>query len=517
MSALFKSTLARLTAIFSLALLLLGGCAQVPTLDDGVMKASQLYKQGDYAGVIALLQPMADRDPSLSTTSLDLLGMAYFNKHQYPQAAAIMERSTAPGLFSGMPFGGRRINMRNHGVLGWCYFHMHDPARAMATFDKALAKSDFRREPAWDESALRGRGWARYFQGDFQGAAEDISRAQRIVQANPGLITDTINFDQSVAQAYINLAQNLDEAALAAAKSATIAPGALDRDVAPIYLMLGKSDEAYRLWGGTAYLGAGLQDYRSGNIVGARIEEMTGGSPAQQAGLSQGDIIVALDGQPVHTAQELARQISTSQPGKNVQFDLLRNGSPIKVTAALTGPDALIAQHKLLQPVLKVRPLPAGTSTNALASTSVGEPVIPPPPTPSGSVVPVVIPPAPVEASVPQAEPPLPPELRIEAMGAEPANVAAGERFEVKINLFALDQDLRAETVPVVLRYTISKDGQELARFEPETFQVPNGVPSSIAKKIRTSETQAKGEYRIDLEVVMGTQTSKGETRFNLR
>ncbi len=134
--------------------------------------------------------------------------MAYFNKHQYPQAVAIMERATAPGMFSGMPFGGRRINMRNHGVLGWCYFHMKDLDRSMAAFNKALAKSDFRREPAWDESALRGRGWARYFQGDFEGAAEDISAVQQIIQANPGMMSASVILDVNLALAYINLALN---------------------------------------------------------------------------------------------------------------------------------------------------------------------------------------------------------------------------------------------------------------------------------------------------------------------
>jgi hypothetical protein len=191
MTVLRNTSLTRLLAAFSLTLL--AGCAQVPALDDGAYKASQMLEQGDHDGVIALLQPMADRDPNLSTTSLDLLGMAYFNNRQYPKAAAILERATAPGMFSGMPFGGRRINMRNHGVLGWCYFHMKDLDRATAAFDKALAKSDFRREPAWDESALRGRAWTRYFRGDFQGCRIRHERSPTPCQdQSPNINTPTM-------------------------------------------------------------------------------------------------------------------------------------------------------------------------------------------------------------------------------------------------------------------------------------------------------------------------------------
>lgn len=535
MTAHHHTHIARLLAVLILAFLgMVSGCAQVPALDDGVYKAGQMFDQGDYDGVIALLQPMADRDPRLSTTSLDLLGMAYYHNHQYPKAAAILERATAPGMFSGMPFGGRRINMRNHGVLGWCHFHMKNLDRAMAAFDKALAKSDFRREPAWDESALRGRAWTRYFQGDFQGAASDMTASQRLAKANPAINSASDDYDRHLAMAYVSLglqkdrdADTLAHAAVAAAKQTKIPAQIVHRNVAPIYLMLGQRDQAYGLFGGKGTLGIQMQDDPQGGGKGVRVEKTLPDSPARQAGLMPGDIIVAIDGQPVANSQDLASQVGSRAAGQNVQLALLRNGSPLKLAATLMGPDAVIAKHELLQPVLKVRTLPGApapvtvAATNATLSaesveSAASQPAMPPEPSGTRTVV-VEMPPPVTASAVPQVETPVPPELRIESVRVEPQAVKAGERFELTINLFALDQDLRTETVPVVLRYAISRDGRELARFDPETFQVPNGVPSTIAKKTRTSTTQALGEYRIDLEMEMGPLMARMHGGFSLR
>lgn len=528
MTAHHNTHIARLLAVLILAFMgMVSGCAQVPALDDGATKASQMFEQGNYDGVIALLQPMADRDPRLSTTSLDLLGMAYYNKHQYPNAAAILERATAPGMFAGMPFGGRRINMRNHGVLGWCHFHMKNLDRAMAAFDKALAKSDFRREPAWDESALRGRGWVRYFQGDFQGAGKDVSAALNLALAHPGIINESMNYDSSLALAYINLGVNRDQVAEgmahgaeAAAKGASFDAVKVGMDLAPVYLMLGQREQAYRLFGGRPLLGIEMQNNPDGASKGVQVLKVVTGSPAEKAGLMSGDIIVALDGKPVTIPQELARRVGGSEAGQNVQVEILRNGSPLKLAATLGSPDAQIARYALLQPLLKVRPLPSGPVPGIAATSSTGsatsQPATPPEPAGTSTMV-VAIPPPTAEPAVPQVETPVPPALRIESIRVEPQAVTAGERFELTINLFALDQDLRTETVPVVLRYTISKDGRELARFDPETFQVPNGAPSSIVKKTRTGTSQAKGEYRIDLEMEMGPLTARAHGGFSLR
>lgn len=59
------------------------------------------------------------------------------------------------------------------------------------------------------------------------------------------------------------------------------------------------------------------------------------GSPAEQAGLREGDVIVAFDGQAVATRDEFVDRITSSAIGSAVRLDVLREGAPISVRATL--------------------------------------------------------------------------------------------------------------------------------------------------------------------------------------
>ncbi|MFH1085336.1 MAG: PDZ domain-containing protein [Chloroflexota bacterium] len=59
---------------------------------------------------------------------------------------------------------------------------------------------------------------------------------------------------------------------------------------------------------------------------GALITEVVKGSPAEQAGLRVGDIIIAVDGQELTEAEELARLIGEYDPGDQVSLTLFEVG-----------------------------------------------------------------------------------------------------------------------------------------------------------------------------------------------
>jgi putative serine protease PepD len=59
---------------------------------------------------------------------------------------------------------------------------------------------------------------------------------------------------------------------------------------------------------------------------GAEIDEVIDGTPADDAGLKKGDIIVALDGQKVTDGIALIVSIRAHQPGETVTFTVLRDG-----------------------------------------------------------------------------------------------------------------------------------------------------------------------------------------------
>ena len=82
-----------------------------------------------------------------------------------------------------------------------------------------------------------------------------------------------------------------------------------------------------------AYLGVSVGDSRTGS--GAQIGAVRSGSPAATAGLQTGDVITAIDGNPIADANALTAVVSEHQPGDTLQITVQRNGSTVKVTAKL--------------------------------------------------------------------------------------------------------------------------------------------------------------------------------------
>jgi serine protease Do len=75
---------------------------------------------------------------------------------------------------------------------------------------------------------------------------------------------------------------------------------------------------------------AGLKEQK-----GVVIESVVEGSPAEKAGVQKGDVIVAVDDQPVAAPQELTRRIVGTSPGTRVMVSLVRKGKSLKVPVEL--------------------------------------------------------------------------------------------------------------------------------------------------------------------------------------
>src|SRR5881398_1904605 len=66
-------------------------------------------------------------------------------------------------------------------------------------------------------------------------------------------------------------------------------------------------------------------------IRGVRVEDYAPGqSPAKDAGLKPGDVIVALDGQPVDNTPQLQQRVAFKKPGETVDVTVLRQGGEKK-------------------------------------------------------------------------------------------------------------------------------------------------------------------------------------------
>lgn len=71
------------------------------------------------------------------------------------------------------------------------------------------------------------------------------------------------------------------------------------------------------------------------NTDGALVEDVDPGSPAQEAGVLAGDVVLALDDRPIRSMRELRSLTATMRPGQRVVIDLSRDGERVELTATL--------------------------------------------------------------------------------------------------------------------------------------------------------------------------------------
>lgn len=92
-----------------------------------------------------------------------------------------------------------------------------------------------------------------------------------------------------------------------------------------------------------AYLGVGVQPVRlteaaaqsSGQETGLMVMSVEPGGPAAASGLLQGDVLLALDGQPVRHLDELQALLGADRAGKSVPARLVRGGATIDLTVTI--------------------------------------------------------------------------------------------------------------------------------------------------------------------------------------
>ncbi len=82
------------------------------------------------------------------------------------------------------------------------------------------------------------------------------------------------------------------------------------------------------------FLGVGIDDRRDGGS-GAIITEITPNSPAEDAGLQVGDIVVSANGRSISGLGGLVSLIRDGEPGSELVLTVLRDGEQLEVTAVL--------------------------------------------------------------------------------------------------------------------------------------------------------------------------------------
>lgn len=91
------------------------------------------------------------------------------------------------------------------------------------------------------------------------------------------------------------------------------------------------------------WLGVGIQDVDSDLANSFQLESATGilltevsqNSPADRAGLQQGDVLLAMDGIELTGVTDLRNRVAMTAPGSKVEFSLSRDGKKDKITVTI--------------------------------------------------------------------------------------------------------------------------------------------------------------------------------------
>jgi hypothetical protein len=162
--------------------------------------------------------------------------------------------------------------------------------------------------------------------------------------------------------------------------------------------------------------------------VGLVVNQVEGGTPAQQAGLQPGDILHKLNDQLLINTDQLAVLVRTFQPGEQVRLTVYRGGQPTMLNATLgqramppqPGPGTPPPQapaSNFAQPGMGIAPAPypappvppTPRAVKVRPQPNFGwTPVVPPA---ASGTAPMALPPAPTPGPTPSVAPPVqPPE-----------------------------------------------------------------------------------------------------------
>ncbi len=121
---------------------------------------------------------------------------------------------------------------------------------------------------------------------------------------------------------------------LAAAAALAVAPG---------WAQSSRTQRSFELRVDGAFLGITMDEVTADNMAryklnserGVIVRSVEKGSPAEEAGLRENDVILEFDGIPVLSAAQFGRMVSEIPPGRKVDLVVSREGKKLNITAKL--------------------------------------------------------------------------------------------------------------------------------------------------------------------------------------
>jgi serine protease Do len=91
------------------------------------------------------------------------------------------------------------------------------------------------------------------------------------------------------------------------------------------------------------YLGVGVRalnpalarQFKVPDLSGALVEQVQRGSPAEKAGLKQGDVLRTFNGRSLDSASRFQAIVASTAPGEEISFGILRDGQRLTIKVTL--------------------------------------------------------------------------------------------------------------------------------------------------------------------------------------
>jgi len=127
-----------------------------------------------------------------------------------------------------------------------------------------------------------------------------------------------------------------------------------DKQVEKEFRILTTADE------GDGYLGVYLRDITTDDVeklglgeeLGALVVGVAEGSPADDAGLRENDVVVEFQSQPVRSVRQFQRLVGETPPGRSVAFKVIRDGAVMSMNAVIGERESSRFFHRFRVPSL---------------------------------------------------------------------------------------------------------------------------------------------------------------------
>jgi tetratricopeptide (TPR) repeat protein len=539
-----------------------------------ILKSKDLViNQGRYDEAIALLEQNLDRNPDSAATWY-WLAMAHYRKGERATAGKQMEKafrlglaepyhktgydllgyacmwtgqpkkallnfnralSIDPDFYSSLSGRGKLLSMhfgaaeamedlnrclaQNPGnaelriYRGRNYLRLKKYRKALSDLQQALSGT---LTPVNRQEALRYIGWCHYYLNDFQEAIRSFEQSVAVEGGLPSCSRQ----EAYTGKAYALLGVGRGEESIAWIDKASnerckirAAPYPAADHKARLYLALGNKDKFKEYHGGAGYFGAKFSDVqKKSGEKGLRIHAIDKQSPAEKAGLRKGDVIVAVNDEPVVRARDFSQQMKQASPGTTVSLKISRKYEHINKEAVIgSAAEALKKEPRLaavsdrIHDFAKDEPPPVQRSQSPqrepLRENTAGIKRV-------GSSLQETA----VQGSVNDGQDDEAPLFELVDFDLQPDNVHVGETFQVLMEVFLDDPSQGTETLQARFDYAVLKDGRTLHQFKPKTLDLPNGQSTTINQKVRVGKQT--GDYQIRIKLRHDDEILEKTARF---